>query len=66
MKLNPKALETLVNNLDKVETLLHLMYSTSISAELSSDTLNNWQYEIEFLTIMIDDIQGVLITDTTD
>ena len=66
MKISPLAIELLHNNLNKCIVFTQLMYSESIDPNEVLQPLQTWSDELLTLICLMDDMQGVLMSDLTD
>lgn len=66
MRITHSAVEVLNENLRKSMILIQLMAVSSDSPKELSESLDVWQDDLLVLLCLIDDIQGVLITDLSD
>ena len=60
MKLNPIQTEVITKNLHQAHILIELIQCASIDSTHPSDTLLNWQSELELLFILLDDMKGCI------
>jgi hypothetical protein len=66
IKITNTAVETIDINLNKCSEILHLMFKASEQPDAVREPLQAWNDEILTVSCLIDDMQGLLMSDLHD